>query len=122
MFFTQEISKKYPKVSVIVPTFNGLHLLKISIPALLKTNYPNIVVIVVDNGSSDGSVSFLSEEYPEVCVISLKENKGVVIPHNIGASASHGSLISFINNDMEVDPEWLFPLVLKLESNECGRL
>jgi GT2 family glycosyltransferase len=108
----------YPKVSVVMPTFNGLNLLKISIPALLRTHYPNIEVIVVDNGSSDGSVSFLSRAYPEVSVISLKENKGIVIPYNLGASAAHGSLVSFLSNDMEVDPDWLLPLVLAMQRNE----
>ena len=111
--------RNYPKVSIIMPTFNGLELLKISIPAVLKTHYPNIEVIVVDNGSSDGSVSFLSKVYPKVSVISLKENKGIVIPHNLGASAARGSLVSFLNNDMEVDPDWLLPLVSAVESNEC---
>jgi GT2 family glycosyltransferase len=111
--------RNYPKVSIIMPTFNGLELLKISIPSVLRTHYPNIEVIVVDNGSSDGSVSFLSKVYPTVSVISLKENKGIVIPHNLGASATRGSLVSFLNNDMEVDPDWLLPLVSAVESNEC---
>jgi hypothetical protein len=110
--------RNYPKVSVIIPTFNGLELLKISIPSLLKTHYPNIEVIVVDNGSSDGSVLFLSKTYPEVSVISLKENKGIVIPYNLGVSAAHGSFVSFLNNDMEVDPNWLFPLIFALEGND----
>jgi len=110
--------RNYPKVSIIIPTYNGLELLRISIPAVLKTHYPNIEVIVVDNGSSDGSVSFLSTVYPNVSVISLKENKGVVIPYNLGASAAHGSLVSFLSNDMEVDPDWLLPLVLGMECNE----
>jgi len=108
-----------PKVSIIIPTWNGLELLKITIPALLKTHYPNIEVIVVDNGSSDSSVSFLSKVYPKVSVISLKENKGMVIAYNLGVSAAHGSLVSFLNNDMEVDPDWLLPLVLAMEGNEC---
>lgn len=110
--------QNYPKVSIIMPTFNGLELLKMSIPALLRTNYPNIEVIVVDNGSSDGSVSFLSKVYPSVSVISLRENKGIVIPYNLGASAAHGSLVSFLSNDMEVDPDWLLPLVLAMQRDE----
>lgn len=110
--------RSYSMVSIVIPNWNGLKLLKITIPALLKTRYPNIEVIVVDNGSSDGSVPFLSKEYPQVTVIPLKENKGIVIPYNLGASASHGSLVSFLSNDMEVDPDWLFPLVLAMQRNE----
>jgi GT2 family glycosyltransferase len=106
-----------PKVSIIIPTFNGLKLLKTTIPALLRTHYPNIEVIVVDNGSSDGTISFLSKAYPKVAVISSRENS-IVIAYNLGVSEAHGSLVSFLNNDMEVDPEWLLPLVLAMKSDE----
>ena len=108
----------YPKVSIIMPTFNGLELLKVSIPALLRTRYPNFEVIVVDNGSSDGSVSFLSKVDPKVSVVPLKENIGIVKAYNLGASMSHGTLLSFLSNDMEVDPDWLTPLVFAMQSNE----
>jgi GT2 family glycosyltransferase len=108
----------YPRVSIVMPSFNGLKLLKISIPSVLKTKYPNFEIIVVDNGSSDGTASFLSKEYPSVKVISLKENKGIVIPFNIGISSADGSLVSFLNNDVEVDPDWLSPLVSAIEANE----
>src|SRR4030066_1925804 len=110
--------RSYPLVSIVMPTLNGLELLKVSIPALLRTNYPNLEVIVVDNASSDGSVAFLAKEYPEVSVISLKENKGIVIPYNLGAAAARGSLVSFLNNDMEVDPNWLLPIVQALQRGE----
>jgi GT2 family glycosyltransferase len=109
---------RYPKVSVIIPSYNGLELLKMSIPALLRTHYPNFEVVVLDNGSSDDSSSFLSKAYPMVSVVSLKKNIGVARAYNLGISTAHGSLLSFLNNDMEVDPEWLLPLVLAMESNE----
>jgi GT2 family glycosyltransferase len=110
--------RNYPKVSIIVLTFNGLEVLKISIPAVLKTNYPDFEVIVMENGSSDGSFSFLSKMYPNVSVIALKNNKGIDIPYNLGVSAAHGSLVAFLNNDMEVDPNWLLPLVKAMEFDE----
>jgi GT2 family glycosyltransferase len=110
--------RDYPKVSIIIPTFNGLELLKTSVPAVLNTHYPNIEIIVVDNGSSDGSGSFLLKAYPQVSIISLKENRSIVFAHNLGVSKAHGSLISFLNNDMEVDPDWLLSLVSAMESSE----
>ena len=106
-----------PKVSIIIPNFNGLELLKTVIPSVLRTHYPDFEVIVVDNGSSDDSVSYLSKVYPEVSVIAFEENKGIVAAFNGGCLAAHGSLVSFLNNDMEVDPDWLLPLVLAMESN-----
>ncbi|MGD0644274.1 MAG: glycosyltransferase family 2 protein [Candidatus Bathyarchaeia archaeon] len=107
----------YPKVSIIILTFNGLEILKISLPSVLKTNYPNFEVIVVDNGSSDSTVSFLSKMFPSVSVISIYPNKGIDIPFNLAASAAHGSLLAFLNNDMEVDPDWLLPLVQAMDNN-----
>jgi len=111
-------TRNYPKVTIIMLTYNGLEVLKISVPAVLKTHYPDFEVIVIDNGSTDGSFSFLSKMYPSVSVISVKPNKGWDIPSNLGASVAHGSLLAFLNNDMEVDPDWLLPLVLAMESNE----
>lgn len=107
----------FPKVSVVIPNFNGLKLLQTSIPALLKTNYPNMEIIVVDNGSSDESISYLNQKFPSVKVIQLRVNTGFDCANNIGALAAHGSYLSFLNNDMQVEPNWLVPLVSVLESN-----
>lgn len=107
----------YPKVSVIILNRNGVDLLKVSVPSLVRTRYPNFELILVDNGSSDESVSFLKNNYPNVRIISLNVNKGVAAANNIGALAAQGELLAFVNNDVEVDPNWLLPLVLALENN-----
>ena len=109
--------QNYPKVSVIIPSFNGLELLKMSIPALLRTHYPNLEIIAVDNGSSDNSAALISKLYPGVLTICIAPNIGITNAYNVGISASHGSLLSFLNNDMEVHPDWLLPLVLAIEDN-----
>ena len=111
--------RNYPKVSVIIPSFNGLELLKMSIPALLRTHYPNLEIIAVDNGSSDNSAALISKLYPGVLAICIAPNIGITNAYSVGISASHGSLLSFLNNDMEVHPDWLLPLVLAIEDNEC---
>ncbi len=108
----------YPKVSIIILTFNGLEILKISLPSVLKTKYPNFEIIVVDNGSSDGTVSYLSGMFPNVSVISIYPNKGIDVPFNLAASSAHGPLLAFLNNDMEVDPNWLLPLVQAMDNDE----
>ena len=108
----------YPMVSIIVLTFNGLEILKTSLSSVLKTNYPNFEVVVVDNGSSDGTASFLSKTFPDVSVISIFPNRGIDVPFNLAASAAHGSLLAFLNNDMEVDPDWLLPLVQAMVNDE----
>jgi GT2 family glycosyltransferase len=107
-----------PKVSIIIPSLNGLELLKISIPSLLKTQYPHFEIIVVDNGSSDNSASFLSKEYPSISVVEIKEKIGTTNAYNVGLYTANGELVSFLNNDMEVDPNWLLPLVLAMNRDK----
>ena len=65
-------------VSVIIPNFNGKKYLKECLDSLRKQDYLYFEVILVDNGSEDGSVEWTKENYPEVHVIALKENTGFV--------------------------------------------
>lgn len=103
-----------PKVSVIVPNLNGLELLKICIPSLLKTDYPDFEIIVSDDGSDDGSVQFIREHFPGVQLVESGHTGGFGKACNAGVMKSRGELVAFMNNDIEVDPGWLSPLVAHL--------
>jgi GT2 family glycosyltransferase len=72
-------------------------------------------VIVVDNGSTDGSLELLADEYPEVRVIPLGENVGFAPANNVGIRESRGEYIGVLNNDTEPEPAWLAELVACLE-------
>ena len=63
-----------PHISVLVLNWNGMHLLKPCLDSILKMTYPNFSVIVVDNGSNDGSTKMVTEEYPMVQLLSLDKN------------------------------------------------
>jgi len=108
----------FPLISIVVPNFNGLHFLKKSIPSLMQTNYPNLEIIVIDNGSNDTSVSFLEINYPSIILSQFKDNMGVSIAFNTGLKLSSGNYVSFVNNDMEFDSNWLLPLFLKIINND----
>jgi len=108
-------SSNYPLVSIIVLNYNGKHHLKTCLDSLLKTGYPNFEVILVDNGSTDGSVEYVKENFPQVKVIALSKNFGFSPAMNIGIYFSRGEYIALLNNDIEVDPHWLKPLVLIME-------
>lgn len=108
----------FPLISIIVPNFNGLNFLKKCVPSLMQTNYPNLEIIVIDNGSMDKSVSFLESNYPSIILIKFKHNMGVAYAYNAGIKLSSGSYISFVNNDMEFDSNWLIPLFLTLINND----
>jgi len=108
----------FPLISIVVPNLNGIHFLKKSIPSLMQTNYPNLEIIVIDNGSKDKSVSFLENNYPSVILIKLNHNMGIAYAFNAGIKLSSGSYVSFVNNDMEFDSNWLLPLFLTLVNND----
>jgi hypothetical protein len=74
-------------------------------------------VIVVDNGSNDGSVEYVERNYPQVLLIRNKENLGFAKANNIGIEAAKGEYIATLNNDTIVDSHWLSELVKAAEGN-----
>lgn len=111
-----------PFVSIITVNFNGKFFLKNLFNSLLDLNYPKekLQIIMVDNGSTDDSVSFVKENYPFVEIIKNKENKGFAEGNNIGIKAANGEFIALINNDCVVDSQWLLELVKGFAEKENG--
>lgn len=108
-------------VSIIVLNWNGRAYLETCLTALAGQNYPTFEIIVVDNGSSDGSVAWLAEHYPTVRIISNLENRGFAAGNNQGIQAARGEYIALLNNDTQVAPDWLAQLVRGLEVDpRCG--
>jgi GT2 family glycosyltransferase len=99
------------RVSVIIPNWNGLALLRPCLGSLEEQVYRDFEVIVVDNGSTDGSVATLWDEYPHVRTVVLKENCGYSGGCNAGIRKAEGDLLVMLNNDTEVDSHWLAALV-----------
>ncbi|MFP4323764.1 MAG: glycosyltransferase family 2 protein [Anaerolineales bacterium] len=94
------------RLSVVIPHWNAKALLPVCLDALARQTYPDVQVIVVDNGSSDGSVSFVREHYPSVQIVALGENRGFTGACNAGILASDGEFVALLNNDTEVVPGW----------------
>jgi GT2 family glycosyltransferase len=107
--------EKYPLVSIVVLNYNGKHHLKTCLDSLLRTKYLNFEIIVVDNGSTDGSVDFVRENYPDVRIVKLDKNIYSVGGYMAGVLVAKGKYIAILNNDIEVDENWLTPLVGALE-------
>lgn len=108
-----------PNVSIITVNYNGKKFLSDLLKSVTALNYPaeKIELIVVDNGSVDGSVDFLKESYPQVKLIQNKKNEGFAKPNNDGAKSAANEYIAFLNNDMRVDKEWLNQLLIPLQNN-----
>ncbi len=98
-------------ISVIIPSWNGRHLLHTSLPALLRQLPKKVSVIVVDNGSTDGTVEWINENWKTVITIALPENLGFSEAVNEGIVASGNDDVILLNNDTEVLPGWLNALL-----------
>ncbi|MFQ5585239.1 MAG: glycosyltransferase family 2 protein [Thermodesulfobacteriota bacterium] len=106
-----------PVVSVVIANRNGLRFLKGCLTTLTAQHYCNFEIIVVDNGSMDGSVRFIRETYPEVSVIENGDNRGFAAANNQGIAVARGRYVALLNNDTEVDREWLHRLVASAETS-----
>ncbi len=100
-----------PLVSIIIPNWNGRRFLETCLPSLRCQTFGNFSVIVVDNGSTDGSAGWTRRVYPEMEVIELPENRGFGGAVNAGIRRSKSPLIFLLNNDTELDPKCLERLV-----------
>ena len=105
------------RVTVVIPNWNGRELLEVVLPGLAAQRYRDFRTLVVDNGSSDGSVEYLRETWPDVDVLALPSNVGFAPAVNHGIAASRDSeLVALLNNDMELEPDWLGALVAALDA------
>jgi GT2 family glycosyltransferase len=104
-----------PLIDIVIPNWNGRHFLGDCLLSLRRQTDKNFRVIVVDNGSSDGSCEFLRTSFPEVEVVSLSENTGFSYAINSGISVSRAPLILLLNNDIEVAEDCIERLTEALE-------
>lgn len=97
-------------ISIVIPSWNGKSLLEKFLPDVLraaKFYNSQTQIIVVDDGSSDGTREFLRSSYPQIGLISLKKNRGFSIAANQGIEASKNDLVVLLNNDVEPREDFL---------------
>ena len=98
------------RATVVIPTFNGRSLLTEALEHLAAQTVPHDVV-VVDNGSTDGTVELVSQRFPDVRVVALDENVGFGRAINRGVEVSSTDAIVLVNNDVLCPPEFLAELL-----------
>jgi GT2 family glycosyltransferase len=109
------------RASVVIPNWNGAAHLPACLDALQRQTCTGFETIVVDNGSTDGSLDLLTERYPDVRIVALPHNRGYAGGCNAGLGAADGDILFILNNDTEVEPAWLAELLLALEEHpEAG--
>jgi GT2 family glycosyltransferase len=96
-----------PEISVVIVTWNGRHYLEGCLEAVATQTDVDSEIVLVDNGSSDGSVDFVRSRFPGVRIVALAENRGFSGGNNAGAKAARGEFLAFLNNDTIPDSTWL---------------
>lgn len=98
-------------VTIIIPNYNGKHFMKPCLDSLANQTYTNFEIVVVDNASADGSVSFMREAYPDIRLIALNKNYGFSKAVNAGIRYSHAPYVLLLNNDTTVDSHFVEEMV-----------
>ena len=106
-----------PSVAIVILNWNGKHHLQQFLPFVLTTNYTNCKIIVADNGSTDDSISYLQNNFPQVELIILKENFGFAKGYNEALKKVEADYYVLLNSDVEITAGWLQPMIALLESN-----
>lgn len=120
------IRSLFPLASVIVVSYDTLAYTRLCLAsALANTDYPNYELIVVDNGSTDGSaadIQLLASRYPQVRVIANEQNLGFSPGNNQGLAIARGELLVLLNSDTIVPPGWLTRLARHLSDPRLGQI
>jgi len=107
------------KISVVIPNYNGRRLLEKNLPAVIRAcqNWRNEgwEVIVVDDASTDDSVEFLKENYPQVKIVKHLENQRFAAACNSGVRTARGGIVVLLNNDVSPEVNFLEPLIKHFE-------
>jgi GT2 family glycosyltransferase len=112
--------KNNPLVSIVILNYNGERFLDKCLSSVLKTDYPNFEVILVDNGSTDGSLRSAVETFANdarLKIVRNAKNLGFGPGNNVGFEHSLGDYVVFLNNDTFVDSSWLEQLVDAMEKD-----
>lgn len=101
--------------SIIIVSWNGLHHLKRFLPSVCATDYPRYEVILSDNASTDGSKEWVTGHFPQVRIITHDRNYGYCEGNNRAVAHAKNDTLIFLNNDVEVTPNWLHPIAKILD-------
>lgn len=106
------------KATVVIPNYNGIKYIEDCLDSLNALKEQELFsVLVVDNGSTDGSIEVIRDKYPQVQLVVLPENTGFCHAVNVGIEASHTPYIILLNNDTVVLPDFVNALVNTMEQD-----
>jgi len=120
MIKNDQAGNALPAVTVMVLNYNGRPYLDACLSSLGAIDYPGgkYEILLVDNGSTDGSADFVSEKFPDVRILKLDKNYGFSKGNNIGTGDARCEYVTFLNNDTVVDKHWLKELAVAITEED----
>ncbi|MCF8371502.1 MAG: glycosyltransferase family 2 protein [Bacteroidales bacterium] len=107
------------KTAIVILNWNGRKFLEEFLPSVIgHSKLPGIRIWVADNGSTDNSVGFLKETYPDIGLVCLDENHGFTGGYNLALAKIEAEYFVLLNSDVEVTTGWLDPLVKLMDSEK----
>lgn len=106
------------KVSIVIPNYNGIKYVETCLDALKKQTMKDVEILVIDNGSTDGSLELVQEKYPEVALVSMGTNTGFCGAVNEGIRRSQSPYVLLLNNDTQAAPTFVEELYGAIERDE----
>jgi GT2 family glycosyltransferase len=107
------------KVAVVILNWNGREFLRKFLPSVLSNSHEVAEIIIADNASTDSSIEFLQDNYPQLRIISNRTNGGFARGYNEALSEVDADYYVLLNSDIEVTPHWIEPVIELMESDKA---
>ena len=107
------------KTAIVILNWNGRALLEEFLPSIIQhSELPEVHIVVADNDSTDNSVAFIKENYPDIQIVQNSGNGGFAKGYNDALKNIDADIYALINNDVEVSENWLTPVISLFEEEE----
>ena len=106
-----------PSVAIVILNWNGRNFLERFLPSVLASVYADKRIIVADNGSTDDSLVFLQQHYPQIEIIQNSSNEGFAKGYNTALRKTESDYYILLNSDVEVTPGWIGPVIELMEKD-----
>ena len=111
------LRKPVKKIAIVILNWNGNDFLEKFLPVVIRYSNSLSRIVIIDNSSSDNSISFLTQHFPEIDIVQLDKNYGFTGGYNRGLKGINEEYYVLLNSDVEVTENWLEPLVTFMDNH-----
>ncbi|RFS19711.1 glycosyltransferase family 2 protein [Chitinophaga silvatica] len=106
-----------PSVAVVILNWNGKSFLEKFLPSVCGSTYPNLQIVLADNASTDDSVAFVEQHYPQIRIVRNPTNDGFAGGYNDALQHVEADTYVLLNQDVEVEPGWIEPVISLMQQD-----